>query len=46
MGLGGEGLEFFAGELRVGNGEEGLIGLRLFSGEIGVAEDGGRRGRR
>ena len=44
VGLGGEGLEFFAGELRVGNGEEGLVGLRLLGGEIAVAEDGGLAG--
>lgn len=40
MGLGGEDFEFFAGELRVGDGEEGLVGLGLFGGEILVAEDG------
>jgi len=32
VGLGGEGFEFFAGQLRIGNGEEGLIGFRLLSG--------------
>jgi hypothetical protein len=46
VGLGSEGLEFFAGEFGVGDGEEGLFGVRFFRGEVFVAGDGGGGGRR
>ena len=44
MRLGGKGLEFLAGELGIGYGEELFFDAGL-GGEVGIAEDGLRCGR-